>query len=457
VSDKEKAQFDSLTKEAFKIQIDDPLRAEDIDLRALVSHRTAVQANGTVESVFAAFAKDNVEFVAVLDQARLVGLCSRLQISELLGGRYGFSLWARKPIRQHVSPNEIRVLVTTPIGDVLKKVFARGDDAFYDDVLLVDENESFLGLITTQTLFKVQNALLRTNIRDLVEKEREIHTKNEQMQMDLRMAMELQQALISAKYPLFPGKATVETAHLRFSHLYLPASLIGGDFFFIVRVSDSRAGIFICDVMGHGVRSALITSMLRALIEGLGPEASDPGQLMTRLNTELTNILQQTGTVLFVTALYCTLDSGTGKLRFARAGHPDPLWLHSGNNKIEILSSQPDRGGPALGLLAGTHYNTTGVSLSPGDRVLLFTDGLIEAEDRHDRQFGIEGLIDCLHRNLQRPDGLVELIENDVRSFVGSNEFKDDVCLVLVQWNPSLSTRNVFAISKATEAPAEKA
>jgi sigma-B regulation protein RsbU (phosphoserine phosphatase) len=257
------------------------------------------------------------------------------------------------------------------------------------------------------------------------------------MQMDLRMAMELQQALISATYPVFPAKATVETAHLRFSHLYLPASLIGGDFFFIVRVSDSCAGIFICDVMGHGVRSALITSMLRALIEGLGPETADPGQLMTRLNTELTNILQQTGTVLFVTALYCTLDSGSGQLRFARAGHPNPLQLHSDNSKIEVLNGQPDQGGPALGLLPGARYNTTAVSLSPGDRILLFTDGLIEAEDCHDRQFGMEGLTDCLRRNLHRPDRLVELIENDVRSFAASNEFKDDVCVVLVQWSPT--------------------
>jgi predicted transcriptional regulator len=132
---------------ALKIQINDSLRAEDVDLRTLVSHQTAVRTKDTVEFVFAAFAKDNVEFTAILDDVRLVGLCSRHQISELLGGRYGFSLWARKPIGQHLSPNEIRVSVTTPISDVLKKVFARSDDSFYDDVLLVDENESFLGLI----------------------------------------------------------------------------------------------------------------------------------------------------------------------------------------------------------------------------------------------------------------------------------------------------------------------
>jgi serine phosphatase RsbU (regulator of sigma subunit) len=437
VQKQEKMQAKSLMEEALEIQINDPLRADDVDLRTLVSHRTAVQANDTVESVFAAFAKDNVEFIAILDAGRLAGLCSRHQISELLGGRYGFSLWARKPIGRHLSPNEIRVLVTTPIGDVLKKVFARGEEAFYDDILLVDEDESFLGLITTKTLFKVQNALLRTNIRDLIEKEREIQAKNEQTQMDLRMAMELQQALMPVTYPLFPAGATVETAHLRFSHVYLPASLIGGDFFFIARVSGSCAGIFICDVMGHGVRSALITSMLRALIEGLGSEAADPGQLMTRLNSELTSILKQTGTVLFVTAVYCTVDSETGQLRFARAGHPSPLRICGENKQIEVLSGQLDRVGPALGLLPGAHYNTSATSLSPGDRILLFTDGLIEAEDGDGRQFGMDGLTTILRGNLQGANDLLAAIENDVRSFARSNDLQDDVCLVMVQWTPN--------------------
>jgi sigma-B regulation protein RsbU (phosphoserine phosphatase) len=437
VHEQEKLQVESLTEEAPKIRSNDSLRAEDVDLRTLVSHKTAVQTKDTVESVFAAFAKDHVEFTAVLDGATLFGLCSRHQISELLGGRYGFSLWARKPIGQHLSPNEIRVSVTTPIGNVLKKVFARSDESFYDDVLLVDEDGSFLGLITTQTLFEVQNSLLRTNIRDLVEKEREIQRKNEQTQMDLRMAMELQQALMSVTYPLFPPSATVETTRISFSHLYLPASLIGGDFFYIVRLSDSRAGIFICDVMGHGVRSALITSMLRALIEATGPEAANPGQLMARLNSELTNILKQTGTVLFATAFYCTLDSSTGQLHFARAGHPRPLHIHGNNGHIEILADQSDRGGPALGLLPGVDYNTTTISLSPRDRILLFTDGITEAEGPDSCEFGLDGLTTSLHRNLDHADRLLELIESDVRSFAGSNDIKDDICLVMIQWMPS--------------------
>ncbi|HXX41604.1 MAG TPA: SpoIIE family protein phosphatase [Chthoniobacterales bacterium] len=419
-----------------RMEIGESVRAEAVDLRSLLSHRNAVKASDSVESVSEAFAKNKVEFMAILDGARLVGLCSRHRVSELLGGRYGFALWARKPIGLHCSPNETRVSVTTPIVNVLRKVFARGDDTFYDDVLLVDEDEAFLGLISTQTLFTVQNALMRTNIRDLIEKEREIERKNEQMETDLRMAMELQQALMPVTYPVFPANATPETTQLRFSHLYRPASLIGGDFFFIVRVSDSSAGLFICDVMGHGVRSALITSMLRALIESLGPHAADPGQLMTRLNTELTNILRQTGTVLFVTAIYCTLDLDSGQLRFARAGHPYPVRIHNAGNRIEILSDESERVGPALGLLPEARYRTATVSLLPNDRLLLFTDGIIEVDDPGEHEFGIEGLIASVQKNRESGDKFLESILHDARAFAGDNEFKDDVCLVTVQWRP---------------------
>jgi len=239
---------------------------------------------------------------------------------------------------------------------------------------------------------------------------------------------------MSVTYPLFPRAVAPEETRLRFSHLYVPCNLVGGDFFYIVRVSDTCAGIFICDVMGHGVRSALITSMLRAFIEALGPKAANPEQVMTHLNNQLTGILRQTGTVLFATALYCTLDSKTGQLRFARAGHPHPLHLRDNGDRVETLvGCEPGAGGLALGLLPEARYHTTDVSLSPGDRILLFTDGIVEAEDREGREFGIHRLIDSLRRNLKK-DCLLSLIENEVRVFVGTKEFKDDVCAVLARW-----------------------
>src|SRR5262245_37563406 len=168
-----------------------PVRAESIDLRLLIGHRTATQAGASVESVADIFKMGSVNFVAVLEEQRLLGMCSRQEIAGLLGGRYGFSLWARKPIRNHLCKEETRIRFATPIGYVFGVVFARTDENFYDDVLLVDESGGFLGFIGTETLFKVQNALLLTNIRELEERDREIRQKNEQMETDLRMATEL--------------------------------------------------------------------------------------------------------------------------------------------------------------------------------------------------------------------------------------------------------------------------
>ena len=82
-------------------------------------------------------------------------MCSRQETAALLGGRYGFSLWARKPIRNHLCKQETRIRVATPIGDVLPQC-SRVHENFYDDVLLVDESGGFVGFIGTETLFKVQ-------------------------------------------------------------------------------------------------------------------------------------------------------------------------------------------------------------------------------------------------------------------------------------------------------------
>src|SRR5215510_15632527 len=107
------------------VDLTPPVRAEAIDLRVLIGHRTATQAGASVESVADIFKTGSVNFVAVLEEQRLLGMCSRQEIAALLGGRYGFSLWARKPIRNHLCKEETRIKVATPIGDVLRTVFAR--------------------------------------------------------------------------------------------------------------------------------------------------------------------------------------------------------------------------------------------------------------------------------------------------------------------------------------------
>ncbi|HEY4282372.1 MAG TPA: SpoIIE family protein phosphatase [Chthoniobacterales bacterium] len=411
-----------------------PVRAESIDLRALVSHRTATQSAASMESVFEIFKSGIANFVAVLDGERLLGMCSQQEIAALLGGRYGFSLWARKPVAQHLCKQETRIDVAIPIGDVLRAVFARPDKNFYDDVLLVDERGGFLGFIATETLFKVQNALLLTNIRELEERDRVIRRKNEQMETDLRMATELQQALMPNVYPSFPGGSNEGSTRLRFYHRYLPASMMGGDFFHIARLSEDTAGVCICDVMGHGVRAALITAMLRALIETHAAEVADPGRFLTELNSEFTRILKQTGTLVFATVLYCVINVKDRDAHFARAGHPAPLHVRRGTGEVEAVAFGQGTSGPAMGLIPNAQFKTVETKVAPGEFLLFFTDGVIEVEDKNGRDFGVEGLRQSIRSNLrQSGESVLEAIITDVYSFGGSKILTDDACLVIAE------------------------
>jgi len=419
---------------SLSLDLNPPVRAESIDLRVLIGHRTATRASASVESVADTFKTGSVNFVAVLDGQRLLGMCSRQEIAALLGGRYGFSLWARKPIHNHLCKEETRIKVATPIADVLRTVFARPDENFYDDVLLVDENGGFLGFIGTETLFKVQNALLLTNIRELEERDREIRQKNEQMETDLRMATELQQALMPNTYPSIPADAGTSATKLRFCHRYLPATLMGGDFFHIARLSDDAAAVCICDVMGHGVRAALITAMMRAMIESHAVDAPDPGRLLTHLNSEFTGILKQTGTLVFVTVLYCVINLRLGNARFARAGHP-PL-LHASRSSGEVLTMiiGGDSAGPAIGIIPNAQFKTTEIKLTPGDCLLFYTDGIIEVEASNGSQFGIEGLRESVRSNLgQSTESLLDAIVSDVYKFGDTTILTDDACLVAAE------------------------
>jgi len=423
------------------LDLSPPVRAESIDLRTLISHRTATQGGASMESVSEIFKSEPANFVAVLDGERLLGMCSRQETAALLGGRYGFSLWARKPIAQHLCKQETRIKVAMPIGDVLRAVFARPDENFYDDVLLVDENGGFLGFIATETLFKVQNALLLTNIRELEERDREILHKNEQMETDLRMATELQQALMPSIYPTFSADAGQAATRLRFYHRYLPASMMGGDFFHITRLSDETAGICICDVMGHGVRAALITAMLRALIETHAAEAADPGRFLTELNIEFTKILKQTGTLVFATVFYCVINIRERDARFARAGHPVPLHVRRTTGEVQPVTFSKASDGPAIGIIPNAHFKTTETKLTPGDFLLFFTDGVIEVENKDGNDFGIGGLRQSVRANLDQPtESLLGAVISDVYKFADSTVLTDDACLVAADLQTSENT-----------------
>ena len=272
---------------------------------------------------------------------------------------------------------------------------------------------------------------IRLTSEELGRSREALRKKNEQMEDDLKMAREIQQTMLPQQYPAFPKEAAVSESRFRFSHRYLPTGAVGGDYFNVLALSDTEAGVFICDVMGHGVRSALIAAMVRALVEELKPLGGDPGRLLTQLNRDLCAILKHTGSPTLITAFYLVADAGKRQLRYANAGHPKPLLVHRNTAGLEALVNEGGKSGPALGLFEQAEYGTSQRSLTDADLVMLFTDGLYEVEGPNQQLYTQEMLLDAVRRRAKLPAAeLFDELLAEIKEFALGQDFADDVCLV---------------------------
>jgi sigma-B regulation protein RsbU (phosphoserine phosphatase) len=264
----------------------------------------------------------------------------------------------------------------------------------------------------------------------LAERTRQLRQKNLQMEEEMKMARELQQAMLPQRFPCVPSHGDQESA-LEFFSFYSPSGSVSGDFFDVVELSDTAVGMFICDVMGHDVRAALVTAMMRALVEDLSQAATDPGQLLAQINRGLTGIFRQTGTTMFATAFYLIADVASSEMRYASAAHPDALHLHRSQGIVDPLHADTIKKGPALGLFEEAEFPTCRRPMASGDMILLFTDGLIEAEDAAHECFTQERLTTVVRRHVQlRANDLFKQVIGELKQFCGGAAFNDDVSML---------------------------
>ncbi len=287
---------------------------------------------------------------------------------------------------------------------------------------------SKFGLESAPLLRALRNALAQKQLADQVAR------YQAQTRADLEMARHLQQSLLPDRYPVFPRSASPAESSLRFCHRFCPATELAGDFFSVLPLSDTRAGVFICDVMGHGVRSALVTAMVRALLGHAAPRTADPGRFLADMNRRLGSLLQPADSPMFATAFYLVADVGAGRLHYATAGHPPPLHLQRSAGRAAPLGVPP-HAGPALGLFGNATYATGECPLAAGDAVLLYTDGLFEVTSADTQEeYGSQRLLTAArqHMHLPLPD-LCDALIADVRTFAGQKAFDDDVCLLSLE------------------------
>jgi sigma-B regulation protein RsbU (phosphoserine phosphatase) len=210
---------------------------------------------------------------------------------------------------------------------------------------------------------------------------------------------------------------------LQVSCAWQPAHSVGGDYFDVLALAPERTGICLADVSGKGITAALLMANLQALVRGFAPVCGGPAELCQKLNEVL---CQSVAPGKFVTLFYGVIDTGMRTLRFENAGHCYPILLRDGS---AIVLRE---GATVLGLFPEAAFEERGFSLQPADCLLLTTDGVTEAADEADEQFGMERVIE----SAQAAQGLgahgirTRIIE-DVTRFCKGN-FEDDASLIVV-------------------------
>lgn len=259
---------------------------------------------------------------------------------------------------------------------------------------------------------------------------KEVKRVNDELEEELRMAGKLQKTFFPTCYPVFPEGAPPEGRQVEFHHYHHAGGLIGGDFCSIKKLSDTEAGVFLCDVMGHGVRAALGTALIRAMVDEISDSELDPGRYLERMNRALIPLLHQEEDLIYATACYLVLDTLTGRVRLANAGHPIPICLGA-DGQVRWCMEDHEKRGPALAIMDRASYPTLELQTQPGDAVIMFTDGIYEIAGANAEEYGEQRLMESFQRN--RTLSLAELfpmILKEARLFAGEGAFDDDVCLV---------------------------
>jgi sigma-B regulation protein RsbU (phosphoserine phosphatase) len=262
----------------------------------------------------------------------------------------------------------------------------------------------------------------------------QLRQKNAQLEEDLATARELQHALLPQHYPRFPSSAAPGASALRFHHFFRASSGVGGDFFDVFQLSDALAGVFICDVMGHGVRAALVAALLRALVEELRACATEPARFLQALNRGLAHLLKHTRLTMFVSACYLLADLARGQLHYANAGHPTPLCVHRARRSAERLPFDGSKPDPVLGIFEDAQYHSWSSELSAGDALLLFTDGLFEVEGVDGQYYDQSQLLRAVSQRAGLcAEELCQQLVDEVQRFAATKDFADDVCLIAME------------------------
>lgn len=246
----------------------------------------------------------------------------------------------------------------------------------------------------------------------------------ERVEGELSAARDIQIGMVPRRFPPFPDRDDIDIYALLH-----PAKEVGGDLYNYVLIDENRLFFVIGDVSGKGVPAALFMAMTSTLFKANALSARSTGELMTRVNVELS---RDNAANLFVTALAGIIDLRDGTVAYSDAGHEAPFLLRADGTVTRVAKAE----GMALGVFDDAEFADASLSLSPGDALILFTDGVSEATRADDQQFTVDRIAEVLaslppERTAQ---SIATILADRVEAFVGTAPQFDDIAILVVQY-----------------------
>ena len=257
----------------------------------------------------------------------------------------------------------------------------------------------------------------------IVEQEAEAQ-KTERLSMELELAKTIQSNMLPNTYPVFPERKEFDV-YARTE----PAKELGGDFFDFQMIDRDHLALIIADVAGKGIPAAMFMMASKIIIHNMAKNRNhDPAKILKAVNKQIGANNQSD---MFVTLWLGILEISTGLLSAANAGHEYPCLMHK--NRDFILLKDPH--GLVLGAMDKTEYRSYEIQLVPGDTVFLYTDGVTEAMNAENEEFGLERMVDALNLELDVPVAkLVDNVRGAVGAFVGDATQADDITMMVLRY-----------------------
>jgi sigma-B regulation protein RsbU (phosphoserine phosphatase) len=251
--------------------------------------------------------------------------------------------------------------------------------------------------------------------------QRNLIEANQRMERELMLAAQVQTSMMRTHFPRLPG--------WQFAGKLIPAKLTCGDFFDAFRLPDGKIAILIADVVDKGVGAALYMSMSCALLRSYILEnPANPEQVFNIVNRR---IQEDSDTDQFVTVFLGILDPKTGSMIYSNAGHNPPLLIQNSAGKSATLLA---RTGPALGILEDITWDQRQTRLEPGDEMVLYTDGITDAENARQEFYGLDRLIKIVQNTHGlSAQALLDALIGDLHQFTGNAAQFDDIALMILQ------------------------